>query len=167
MRLSIRERHGLRGERRDMAYLWKVGRAEGARRMERRMEGSKSLPDWVSGDAGVPPHFLNAGHSPSSRVSRDFRRRLQNIIDHARSTWSSSFIKESKILWTTAASHHPSHFRTAQEIPFRSGSSTNERVRSRSDPGDLGTVNTSRIRGILWGKTHNRPEFVESQPDWS
>src|SRR5258706_5132138 len=70
------------------------------------------------------------------------RRMLQNFIGRGRSTCSSTFFKESKILWTIAASHRPPHFRTAQEIPFRSGSSTNERVRSRSDPGGLGMVNT-------------------------
>ena len=77
---------------------------------------------------------------------------LQGFIARGRSTCSSGFFKESKILWTKAASHHPSHPRTAHEIPVRSGSSMNERVRSRFGPGDLGMVSTSGIRRIIAGQ---------------
>lgn len=122
-----------------MAYLRNRGE-------QRELDGSNSVPDWVSGDAGVV-----CTTTAQTRL-RDFRRIVQIFIGHRRSTCSLRFFKELKILWAIAASHRPSHWRTAQETPFRSGSSTNVPVRSHSDPGDLGMVNTKSSQESIVGQ---------------
>ena len=71
----------------------------------------------------------------------NFGRMLQNSIGRCRSTSYFKALQRIQDLQTIASRRRRSHFRTSQGTPFRSGSSKNERVRSHSDPGDLGTVN--------------------------